>query len=192
MTVGTTKAHGGGTATLQHSGPHSLANAIGKLIIIIMDNTNREQFIIPPLLLGYVSRGAYPGRILLYNGGGTNEGRAERRDRERHWVGGRGARGWERRGLMCFWWGLSRHGVLKHDHLTDGLCESPLLSLPHHSSLTVVTPERWSTNQHQLQSTCNTQLTYLTNNLNKQKPKTFTLNSKTTVSPGLRFLESCW
>lgn len=79
-------AHGGGAVTPQFSGPHSPARAGGKLIIIIVDNTNREQFIIAPLLPDCVStsRVARPDTIIQWWGmrrerGGIvwEEGRAE-------------------------------------------------------------------------------------------------------------------
>lgn len=77
MTVGFLTAHGGGSATLQLSGPHSPGRAGGKLIIIIMDNTNREQFIIAPLSPGCVSasRVARPDTIIQrWGDAGREEG----------------------------------------------------------------------------------------------------------------------
>lgn len=89
MIVGSVTAHGGASATLQLYGPHSLAGARGKLIIIIMDNTNREQFIIAPLSPGCVStsRVARPDTIIQRRGGGApwrgGEGRGTEGERGR-------------------------------------------------------------------------------------------------------------
>lgn len=86
MIVGSVTAHGGASATLQLSVPHSLAGARGKLIIIIMDNTNREQFIIAPLSPGCVStsRVARPDTIIQRRGDVGVGGAVERRGREGH------------------------------------------------------------------------------------------------------------
>lgn len=86
MIVGSVTAHGGASATLQLSGPHSLAGARGKLIIIIMDNTNREQFIIAPLSPGCVStsRVDWPDTIIQRRGDVGGGGTVERRGREGH------------------------------------------------------------------------------------------------------------
>lgn len=77
MIVSPVTAHGGGAATLQVSGPHSPARAGGKLIIIIVDNTNREQFIIAPLLPDCVStsRVARPDTIIKWWGDEEGKGR---------------------------------------------------------------------------------------------------------------------
>lgn len=103
MIVGSVTARGGASATLQLSGPHSLAGARGKLIIIIMDNTNREQFIIAPLSPGCVStsRVARPDTIIQWRGDvgeGACRGEEGKGGASRGKKGG-GERG---RGLMRF------------------------------------------------------------------------------------------
>lgn len=115
MIGGSVTAHGGGAVTPQFSSPHSPARAGGKLIIIIVDNTNREQFIIAPLLPDCVStsRVARPDTIIQWWGMRRERGGMV-------WEEGRDEEGRER-GLMRFWWCLSRRGSFKHDHLTGSL-----------------------------------------------------------------------
>lgn len=115
MIAGSVTAHGGGVVTPGFFGPHSPARAGGKLIIIVVDNTNREQFIIAPLLPDCVStsRVARPDTIIQWRGMRRERGGItveEGRDGE-----------WEKWGLMRFWWCLSRRGSFKHDHLTGSL-----------------------------------------------------------------------
>lgn len=115
MIAGSVTAHGGGVVTPRFFGPRSPARAGGKLIIIVVDNTNREQFIIAPLLPDCVStsRVARPDTIIQWRGMRRERGGItveEGRDGE-----------WEKWGLMRFWWCLSRRGSFKHDHLTGSL-----------------------------------------------------------------------
>lgn len=154
MTVGFLAAHRGGSARLQLSGPHSPGRTGGKLIIIIMDNTNREQFIIAPLSPGYVSasRVARPDTIIRWWGGGCMKREGGLKGRKGRGGEVEGGRGRENRGLMRFWWGLSRRGGFKHDHLTSKMLWIPppfplrFSSQPGHSTAAVRL--RWSTSQH--------------------------------------------
>lgn len=103
----------------------------GVLIIIMADNTNREQFIISsPLGPAECQRAAWP----------RPDTSAQQRPGGRgHWGGGGKGE------LMRFWWGLSRRGGV-HDHHTRRLA----VSLPPHParltllvSLPRVTPTLW-------------------------------------------------
>lgn len=92
MTAGFLAAHGGGSATLRLSGPHSPGRAGGKLIIIIMDNTKREQFIIASLSPGCVSAScvARPDTIIRCKEGCVGGFKGRERDGALRGEGGRG------------------------------------------------------------------------------------------------------
>lgn len=85
------------------------AEGWGVLIIIMADNTNREQFIISsPLGPAECQRAAWPR---------PDTSAQQRLGGRGHWGGGGEGE------LMHFWWGLSRRGGV-HDHHTRRLAVS--------------------------------------------------------------------